>query len=342
MKSLIVLIFSFPSLVTVFCAHCREKEVFERVCSFPCHNWTRLALIFMMFWWYGRPAMRLISCITGIHSSFGWLTHNVGEFYAPSSGHRIHSGGIYFGNDRAVASRTQLIVVEAQSERSWRTTWHVSKSASHLSLDERARSSKPTTDQGCKHMAHERCGPRFVLRGTDFTKVAVSEVSPTVSSGRPSQQGHHRVMGFSPDWCEAVTVSRHVRLDDFHPSEEALTSRSRYSSTVSQSRALRCSVFGWWWEAKWKLNDTVHCFHLNVPFQVFGFIAFMMAVNQTPGLNLNMECYLLWEQLHWWTGRCVCRATSSELNLYRFYHSALHISVILANADKMKVTRFKK
>lgn len=185
MKSLIVLIFSFPSLVTVFCAHCREKEVFERVCSFPCHNWTRLALIFMMFWWYGRPAMRLISCITGIHSSFGWLTHNVGEFYAPSSGHRIHSGGIYFGNDRAVASRTQLIVVEAQSERSWRTTWHVSKSASHLWLDERARSSKPTTDQGCKHMAHERCGPRFVLRGTDFTKVAVSEVSPTVSSGRP-------------------------------------------------------------------------------------------------------------------------------------------------------------
>lgn len=154
-------------------------------------------------------------------------------------------------------------------------------------------------------MANERCGPRFVLRGTDFTKVAVSEVSPTVSSGRPSQRGHHRVMGFSPDWCEAVTVSRHVRLDDFHPSEEALTSRSRYSSTVSQSRALRCS------EAKWKLNDTVHCFHLNVPFQVFGFIAFMMAVNQTPGLNLNMECYLLWEQLHWWTGRCVCRATSS-------------------------------
>lgn len=106
MKSLIVLIFSFPSLVTVFCAHCREKEVFERVCSFPCHNWTRLALIFMMFWWYGRPAMRLIGCITGIHSSFGWLTHNVGEFYAPSSGHRIHSDGIYFGNDRAVASRT--------------------------------------------------------------------------------------------------------------------------------------------------------------------------------------------------------------------------------------------
>lgn len=49
MKSLIVLIFSFPSLVTVFCAHYREKEVFERVCSFPCHNWTRLALIFMMF-----------------------------------------------------------------------------------------------------------------------------------------------------------------------------------------------------------------------------------------------------------------------------------------------------
>lgn len=59
-----------------------------------------------MFWWYGRPAMRLISCITGIHSSFGWLTHNVGEFYAPSSGHRIHGDGIYFGNDRAVASRT--------------------------------------------------------------------------------------------------------------------------------------------------------------------------------------------------------------------------------------------
>lgn len=201
---------------------------------------------------------------------------------------------------------------------------------------------KPTTDQGCKHMAHERCGPRFVLRGTDFTKVAVPEVGPTVGYGMPSQQGHHRVMGFSPDWCEAVTVSRHVKLDDFHPSEEALTSRSRYSSIVSQSRALRCSVFGWWWEAKWKLNDTVHCFHLNVPFQVFGFIAFMMAVNQTPGLNLNMECYLLWEQLHWWTGRCVCRATSSELNLYRFYHSALHISVILANADKMKGTRFKK
>lgn len=271
-----------------------------------------------MFWWYGRPAMRLISCITGIHSSFGWLTHNVGEFYAPSSGHRIHGDGIYFGNDRAVASQTH--------SSSWLKRSPSAPAGPHdmfqkvhpiCRLMKGRRLQSPLQTRAVNTWHTKDVGPGLrceaqTLQRSPFLRWAHCELWRAFTA----------VMGFSPDWCEAVTASRHVKLDDFHPSEEALTSRPRYSSIVSQSRSLRCSVFGLWWEAKWKLNDTVHCFHLNFPFQVFGFLAFMMAVNQTPGLNLNMERYLMWEQLHWWAGRCVCRATSSELNLYHFYHSA--------------------
>lgn len=50
----------------------------------------------MMLWWYDRTTMRLICCITGIHSSLGWLTHSAGSFQTTVT------VILFFGNDPPV------------------------------------------------------------------------------------------------------------------------------------------------------------------------------------------------------------------------------------------------
>lgn len=131
--------------------------------------------------------MYLIGCVTGIHSSLGWLARSwltLAEPMPLSLNQSCHGDlAVREGLCSPGASATRLHAHTAPGG-----PHDVFKSATHLS-HERAPSSKHNRDRGCKQMVYKRYGSRLVLRGADWMELVVSVAEPHCELWQFPQEG---------------------------------------------------------------------------------------------------------------------------------------------------------